>query len=189
MPFVSEQIGDIFDAPSGSILLRKMGCWGSACIQDEGQLAMLPFASLQSGKTHTIEQFPAAFEIYRQHCSTPPTASHRESLLGTALLIPHQESDSHKHANKQKYWIACIFTSIHIGKRMGTKTSILSATTTALQDLQAQIQSAQEAGDEPGSVYSVRINSGLFKVPWFETSQVMKASGLSIVIVKPEGEG
>lgn len=46
-----------------------------------------------------------------------------------------------------------------------------------------------ETGAEtPGSCWAVRMNSGLFSVPWAQTKKVLEEGGVDIVVVRPEGE-
>lgn len=40
-----------------------------------------------------------------------------------------------------------------------------------------------------GGVYSVRINSGLFGVPWRDTKRVLMRGGVNMTVVRPPGEG
>lgn len=46
-----------------------------------------------------------------------------------------------------------------------------------------------ETGAEmPGNCWAVRMNSGLFSVPWAQTKNVLKEGGVDIVVVRPEVE-
>lgn len=42
--------------------------------------------------------------------------------------------------------------------------------------------------DTPGECWAVRINSGMFGVPWQDTKAVLEAGKLDMVIVRPAGE-
>lgn len=44
------------------------------------------------------------------------------------------------------------------------------------------------AGEEVGSCYAVRINSGKFGVEWQKTKAVLEAGELDITVLRPEGE-
>ena len=46
----------------------------------------------------------------------------------------------------------------------------------------------REMGEEMGSCYAVRINSGRFGVEWQKTRAVMEAGDLDITVVRPEEE-
>ncbi|KAL8906832.1 MAG: hypothetical protein Q9171_006112 [Xanthocarpia ochracea] len=58
-----------------------------------------------------------------------------------------------------------------------------------LRALTAQIDMEEmESGGEMGSCYSVRINSGLFGVPWKETRRVLKQGDVDMIIVRPSSQ-
>jgi ADP-ribose 1''-phosphate phosphatase len=40
----------------------------------------------------------------------------------------------------------------------------------------------------PGEVRSCRFNSGLFNVPWNESSKLLEETGLEVMVVRPPGE-
>ncbi|KAL8644826.1 MAG: hypothetical protein Q9226_007574 [Calogaya cf. arnoldii] len=46
----------------------------------------------------------------------------------------------------------------------------------------------KEVGGEMGECYSVRINSGLFGVPWAETKRVLRLAGVPMVVVRPASQ-
>ncbi|KAF3247403.1 ADP-ribose 1''-phosphate phosphatase [Orbilia oligospora] len=75
--------GDIFAAPTNSVLIHACNCQGSW-----GAGIALAFKQL----------YPAAYRIYHNHCTN---VSNPSSLLGTTLLIPPQPTDRKTH------WIAC----------------------------------------------------------------------------------
>ena len=69
-----------------------------------------------------------------------------------------------------------------------------------MEDLRRQIEAlkaeqkvdladGEEGKELPGECWAVRINSGLFKVPWAETRKVLEDGGVDIVVVRPEGDG
>ena len=45
-----------------------------------------------------------------------------------------------------------------------------------------------DENDQPGPLYSCRINAGLFDVPWKQTKSILVESGLKMTIVRPPGE-
>ncbi|KAL8972701.1 MAG: hypothetical protein Q9197_002661 [Variospora fuerteventurae] len=177
-PLITEQTGDIFSAPTSSILLHACntrGHWGR-------------------GVAAAFKRFsPAAYALQHHHCTTlplpssTPLAVHQRSLVGKCLLIPPKEDMS------KRFWIACLFTSHGYGKKGIDKPEmILEATGKAVRDLGAQIE-AYRAGEEKkegemGSCWSVRINSGLFGVEWERTREVLEGCGVEMVVVRPKGE-
>ena len=40
----------------------------------------------------------------------------------------------------------------------------------------------------PVEVWSVRINSGSFHVPWEETKRILEGEGMEIIVVRPQAE-
>lgn len=71
---------------------------------------------------------------------------------------------------------------------MDTPNAILSATESAVRDLGRQIKGEKEEGSEMGECYSVRINSGLFGVPWRDTKRVLRKGGVDMVVVRPDSQ-
>ncbi len=57
-----------------------------------------------------------------------------------------------------------------------------------MRDLGRQISDGKEQGCEMGECYSVRINSGLFGVPWRDTKRVLRVAGVDMVVVRPESQ-
>lgn len=118
----------------------------------------------------------------------------------------------------EEHWIACLFTSQAYGRNVSPPGDILENTKMALEDLAGQIgvlrgqQTGREGNnnaidgvvleegddavskktkakeDVPGECWAVRINSGMFGVPWGDTKDVLEAGGLDMTIVRPAGE-
>ncbi len=58
-----------------------------------------------------------------------------------------------------------------------------------LRALTAEIDTEEEeSGGEMGGCYSVRINSGLFGVPWKETRRVLKKGDVNMIVVRPSSQ-
>ena len=123
-----------------------------------------------------MQQYPAAFHIYKSHCKSN-TASY---LLSTTLLIPPQPNDARKH------WIACLFTSIDYGRRKGNVQSILDATKDALKDLKKQVEELrkEEGETKPGELWGCRFNSGKFGVPWEKSRTIVEELGMKMTVVE-----
>lgn len=106
---------------------------------------------------------------------------------GQCLLIPPQKLDS--EGTGRRHWIACLFTSRRPGG--GDPDTILANTKLAVADMNRQIQQIYSEqiieGEEigyPGHLWSCRINSGHFRVPWKSTKGVLKESGLGMFVVR-----
>ncbi|KAL8753710.1 MAG: hypothetical protein Q9199_004854 [Rusavskia elegans] len=191
MTQITERVGDIFDSPPNSILIHACntkGSWGA-------------------GVAAAFKKYsPAAFHHQRTHCTTPssPTTSqaiHQKSLVGTCLLIPPfpiiktqsgkpspPPSKPTPQQEEKKFWIACLFTSSGYGKNVDTPSAILRATESAVGDLGRQIKGGKEEGAQMGECYSVRINSGLFGVPWRDTKRFLRKGGVDMVVVRPDSQ-
>ncbi|KGO74883.1 Appr-1-p processing [Penicillium italicum] len=188
--FIQETPGDLFDAPNGAALIHACNCqgvWGAGIARA------------------FRERYPAAYEIYRNHCiiyrdhpvtkriidlrvadPQPSVVVHRP--LGTALLIPPQQSDFILHC--RRHWIICLFTSDKYGLRVDSEDMIVNSTFAALQDLSRQLQvlsqQASETGNErPQSLYSSRFCTGLFNVPWERITELINTVGLRFNVYYP----
>ena len=139
---------------------------------------------------------------------------HQSSLVGTCLLIPPSfpppKKDGVKEKEKPRHYIACLFTSLSYGRAVSPPEEILANTKKALEDLRGQIEilkakqhekekanenekgtgegEGKGEGQSLGEVWSVRMNSGLFSVPWADTLAVLQDGGVDMRVVRPEGE-
>ncbi|KAJ5158059.1 uncharacterized protein N7500_007710 [Penicillium coprophilum] len=188
--FVQETPGDLFDAPNGAALIHACNCqgiWGAGIAR----------------AFH--ERYPAAYEIYRKHClnyrdhpvtdvitdlrdedSQPSLVVHRP--LGTALMIPPQQSDFLLH--RRRHWIICLFTSEHYGSRVDPEYMVVNNTFAALQHLSEQLrvslhQGSESRNERPQRLYSNRFCTGLFKVPWDRIRKLIDTVGLHINVYHP----
>ncbi|KAK6438928.1 ADP-ribose 1''-phosphate phosphatase [Oleoguttula sp. CCFEE 5521] len=167
---MKEEIGDLFDSPPNSILLHACNCRGS---WGAGVAAVFK------------KKYPAAYKVHVAHCK----ATKAEDLLGTAQLIPPQASDA---KSGESHWIACLFTSVDVGKKKGSRESILEATGEAMQGLLKQIDEVEESVTI-SSIRMPKINQGLFDVPWERTQAVLesikvpgclRSAGVEVVVVE-----
>lgn len=118
---------------------------------------------------HLAQRFPKAEEQYTTHCQT------HENLLGTTLLIfTDREEPGNELLNGQAHVIACLFTSRAGGAGADEPEEILQHTAKALDDLKQQLEELMAICP----VSMPRINSGIFRVPWESTEEVLKASAL-----------
>ena len=122
--------------------------------------------------------------------------------MGTTLLIPPVESKG--ELGRERHWIACLFTSVGHGRNVSKPEVILENTRRAVKELKTQVETLREkppgnkkdneehkgetGAEKPGDCWAVRINSGLFSVPWAQTKKVLEEGGVDIVVVRPEDE-
>lgn len=79
---------------------------------------------------------------------------------------------------------------------MSPPKAIIANTAAALQDLEEQLRQLRTENSHigetnarvPGEVWSVRIDSGSFHVPWEETKRLLEAGGVDMVVVRPQVE-
>jgi ADP-ribose 1''-phosphate phosphatase len=156
---LTERIGDLFGAPSNTLLVHACNCVGS----------------WNAGIALAFQKkYPAHYAIYQAHCKSRTP----NSLLSTCLLIPPQPGSGPNH------WIGCLFTSRKYGRGKDSKDDILDSTDSALQDMLEQLEDLKK---KPKGVWMCKINSGSFKVPWSQTKKLIKAltfkGGLQIDVV------
>lgn len=152
---VVEESGDLFAAPSASIIVHACNCegrWGKGIAK----------------AFH--DSYPSAYEVYRKH----RLASDRNTLVGTALIIPPCEKTApgSKKSSKPNHFIGCLFTSRSSGRTRDSRAKILQQTDSAMRDMLARVKALEGASVE--RIWMCRINSGLFGVPWKETKHIME---------------
>ena len=203
---VTEHVGDIFAVPQGSVLIREpqrpsihvwyshalttedacncQGSWGSgvaAAFREKVRFARSATAA-HTTDTHT-HKFPTAYDVYHEHCTVPGSMHVKKLILGTCLLIPPQEEDIPKSG---RYWIACLMTSLHFGKRVDKPDVILEHTRKSLKELRERLQKAENGIKDlsfKGKLYTVRLNCKAFRTPWLLTRRVLENSGLDVKII------
>ncbi|KAF4996322.1 hypothetical protein FGRMN_4573 [Fusarium graminum] len=129
--------------------------------------------------------FPAACAEYKTFCTSAKTdVSSRwppPNRVGRSYIIPPQASDI--AAGAPNVHIVCLFTSYGYGKpnaRSGkpgkdNKRKILAQTRLALGEMRVQLEAEREETPwKPTIMYSPMFNSGLFRVPWGETSKLIE---------------
>lgn len=57
-----------------------------------------------------------------------------------------------------------------------------------MQALKAELADLEAKGLPVGGVYAVKINSGLFRVPWEETMKILQEGEVDTTIVTPPSE-
>jgi ADP-ribose 1''-phosphate phosphatase len=142
---VTEEPGDLFNAPPWSIIVHACNCnasWGAGI-------------ALQFKR-----RYPEAYKIYVAHCKKHSPSD----LVGTALIIPPSETSGTAH------YIGCLFTSKMYGARKDAADDILGATRTSMKALLGAIDDDSRIG----GIYMCMINSGRFGVPWFRTKRLLE---------------
>ncbi|KAJ5725092.1 uncharacterized protein N7483_006449 [Penicillium malachiteum] len=171
---IREQPGCIFDAAEGSALMHACsasGAWGKGIALD------------------FRKNFPKQYREYRAHCmnleksrqmhdipNLNPKGPRKISVplpIGTALIIAPQYSSTVRSRRKKDYWLICLFTSTDYGLRVDSPDTIINNTAAALNDLKSQLWRLA-GGTAPHQIYSCRMNSGLFNVPWERTRALLE---------------
>ena len=104
-------------------------------------------------------RFPKARDLYAKICQEKGP-----SLAGTCLLIPAGD-----------YVIGCLFTSRGYANSVDKPQKILENTEKAIEDLIRQ-------NVENRPLHTCKINSGLFRVPWNDTKDILKKSGKEFTV-------
>ncbi|KAJ9669507.1 ADP-ribose 1''-phosphate phosphatase [Coniosporium apollinis] len=148
---ITEEVGDIFDAPDNAVIIHACNClghWGAGIA-----------AAFR-------ERYPKALKFHEAHCNK---FSNKRDLLGTAQLIFPAESDS----TRRRHFVGCLFTSCFYGRKKDSPAVILENTGPAMVDLLRQIAEAKKSA-KISEVRMCQINSGMFKVPWAKTKAVLE---------------
>lgn len=142
----------IFEAPKDRVIVHSCnahGVWGAGI-------------ALEFQK-----KYPHAFNDYRSFCLN----NNQMERTGTAGLSRAHESEEH--------WVGWLITSEGFGSQKDSETAILANTTMATIEMCMKLYRAYPKETfEAIDVYSNKMNSGLFKVPWEKTeisiNQVLK---------------
>ncbi|KAJ5259232.1 hypothetical protein N7478_012213 [Penicillium angulare] len=185
-PIKREIEGDLFDAPSGSVLMHAcsaQGVWGKGIALEFKRTYP---AAFQIYKTYCMEQLsnPGTHDIPNKVGNRPPRLYARYPV-GTTLIIPPQDEDQNR--GRPAHWIACMFTSYDYGRRIDSPQTIRIHTAAALDDLKIQLemmlsedQSQSQGAECPKELYSCRFNSGLFHIPWAMTRFTLERARLPL---------
>lgn len=92
--------------------------------------------------------YPAEFILYREYCNYH--SAYVENILGEALIINN---------------VGCLFTSKNYGHYVDLPDKILKSTQNALEDLLSKTTM---------DIAMPKINSGLFKIPWEQTAEIIE---------------
>jgi len=99
-------------------------------------------------------RFPQSYTEYKNFCEEQAQEYHW-GARGMCLITSEN--------------IACLVTSFKYGKEKDDPATILKSTSMALEDMFNQLVQKQLV-----KVYSPKINSGLFQVPWRSTEEVIQ---------------
>lgn len=146
---VNEVIGDIFDAPPNAVIIHACNCIG-----DWGAGIAAAFK----------KNYPSALKVHKDFCAYGPEG---RAQIATAQLIPPVDGEARRH------YVGCVFTSVHFGKKRDSPKAILRNTEPAIVDLLRQIAEVSKT-NEVSEVRMCKINSGLFRVPWEKTLEVLQ---------------
>jgi len=145
--------------------------------------------------------------------SKVPLSKYQQSLVGTTLLIPPVPKTPHQHWIACLFTSYAYGRNVSPPKVIVENTKAALEDLTAQVEALKQGERKRKAGGDgtiqeqgivekeeehtdgpgedseaPGECWAVRINSGMFGVPWRETKSVLEAGGLNMTIVRPEGE-
>lgn len=148
---LTEQKGDLFDAPANAILVHACNCMGSW-----GAGIALAFKN----------KYPTAYNQYSTYCN----GGSPDDMIGTSMCI--------KDLNDKNHVVACLFTSRKYGSMKDSKEDILDATKTSFKGLLTAIESDTELKNR--EIWMCKINSGFFGVPWDETKEVLESITVSV---------
>ena len=100
----------------------------------------------------------------------------RRSLVGTCMITAVRDSEQ---PPKNRRYIASLITSFDYGKNVDEPDLILENTRKAFQSLKDQISqinadNVTKGIDPIDEVWAVRMNSGLFDVPWEKTKAILE---------------
>ncbi|KZF24042.1 hypothetical protein L228DRAFT_244910 [Xylona heveae TC161] len=157
----TEGFGDIFKAPDNSVLIHACNCLGSW----GGGVAL-----------RMKQLYPHAHSVYQSRLRDITSGRCRSAhdALAQCILVPPQPGDA-----PRKHWLACLHTSIGHGRNVDPADSILEATQCAFGDFYTQVDDHQKAVakgkklPKMGRIFSVKLNSGLFGVPWEDTRKMI----------------
>lgn len=114
------------------------------------------------------KRFKKSWDLYRETCMANLISQTPKRLLGTAYATAERD-----------YGVVCLFTSFDYGKNVDSPEDILESTYLAINDLAMMYPEITE-------LHIPRINSGLFKVPWERTEEIlMKAQGITFHVWTP----
>lgn len=116
--------------------------------------------------------------------------------MGTALLIPPQKQDYEGYgqgrAKAKRHWVICLFTSRGFGKNVDSPDTILKNTELAVADMKEQLARLEhtdamlDRASPPCVLWSCQFNSGLFRVDWARSKEILQRATLEVTVVSPE---
>lgn len=137
--------GDLFSAPSTSILLHAcnaQGVWGSGVAKE------------------FKKRFPLAFQDYEQFCLKN---NRSRDIVGQSFI-----------SSSDQQLVACLITSHKYGIEVDSPAEILHATELAFLRFIESIRTKNTTLVGQLEVHLPKINSGLFRVPWLETEKCIE---------------
>lgn len=141
---ISYKKQSLFDAPSGSYLVHACNSRGVW-----GAGIALEFRN----------KFPHSFYVYNMACNQNPR------ILGKNVLVLDKDEKGNP------YVTSSLMVSSGYGDSLSSVEVILKHTESALVDL---IEFTQKFEHPPKVFFSNRFNSGLFRVPWHKTEEIIK---------------
>jgi len=116
----------------------------------------------------------------------PSLAAHRRALVGTFTITHIDHTSETSLAPGEFYYVVSLITSEGYGKNMSDPTTILYNTAQAIGVLKTTTDRfKKQFPTQALKVYAVKINSGLFNVPWDATKRVLEAGEVDMTILIP----
>lgn len=104
--------------------------------------------------------YPYSYNEYKKFCDT------KKVITGTAGF----SNDLGSLCN-EKHTVGWLITSENYGSKVDSKQAVLANTALAIKDLCDKLIDNKKSNI---TIYSNKFNSGLFKVPWEESEEVLK---------------
>ena len=137
----------LFDAPEAAYIVHACnakGVWGSGIAKQ------------------ILDRYPKAFLAYKDLCLRAG-----DRAVGHAV-------QSHFIPEVQKHIVYNLITSVGYGSAKSSKEDILIYTTLAIEEMCKHVTELAIMNENIEDVYTCKINSGLFNVPWEETENIIK---------------
>jgi hypothetical protein len=112
--------------------------------------------------------------------------AHRKALVGTFTITHIDHISDTSLAPGEFHYVVSLITSEGYGKNMSDPTTILYNTAQAIGVLKTTTDRfKKQFPTQELKVYAVKINSGLFNVPWDATKRVLEAGEVDMTILTP----
>lgn len=105
-------------------------------------------------------------------------------MVGTFTITCIDHTSDTSLTPGDSYYVVSLITSDGYGKHVSDAAAILHNTAEAIRVLKSTIDRLRSPTQEL-KVYAVKINSGLFNVPWNATKRVLEAGEVDMTVLIP----